>query len=242
MTHYERFLQQLPPDRRVEAALILEKLSHDRDSPIFGLYAEILAGIEDKSHEREERLFNKLAESAEREKQLPAQIAKGQADTIKTVRGIVESLTGKGLGWRIMTNKFVGTIIFVIVASIVANHIIQTKVRTVDPEYHARIDAIESKITKRIDDQAQLQNVRVNQVMDLVQETNETISKTHVTTASQTLIGKALSLYVSHLDEKYITLEVGERVGERRITVPHGLTPQEFNQLDVALKVTRKIK
>lgn len=92
MTAFEKLLEQLPPDRRVEAALALESLGHE--SPIFSLYVEVLAGIEAKSSEREERLVKMLAEADEREKQRLAKIAISQAETQKIMQSEVRNLSG----------------------------------------------------------------------------------------------------------------------------------------------------
>lgn len=238
MTHYEQLLEQLPPERRVAAAMVLEKLSNDPNSPIFKLYAEVLASVETKSQERENRLIKKLAETETREKQLAAQIAKGQADTIKSVGNVVHSITGKGLGWRIVANKLVGTLIFVIVASIVGNQIIHSKVRTVDPVFHERISTAESEIKKRIDDQAQLTNLKHDHLADLIRENTDLIKKTHVTTAAETLLGKGISYYVSEVSDTHISVSTNGRT----LVLPHDLTRTEMLQLKFAINTTTKIK
>lgn len=237
MSPFDQLLQQLPPDRRVEAALAFEKLSNDRNSPIFSLYVEVLESIEAKKRETESRLSEKLAASAVRDKEIIAQLSAAHAD-VKCGRHEIAALSGKTLWWRIIASRIVGAAIWTAMVAGLTTYFVETKVRTVDPEFHARIEAVESKIQQRIDDQAQLTNVRINQVMDLAQETNGTISKTLVQTASQTLIGKGLSFYVSSIDDTHITVAVDGR----SLTLPHQLSENEILQLKLAIGIEKKIQ
>jgi len=114
MSAFDRLMQQLPPDRRVEAALAFQRMSNDEESPIYSLYAEVLASMGAKSREMEARLSSKLTAAEEREKQLLDQIAKSSAETRKSFREEFQNFTGDRPWRRGMAKKIAGGIVWVI--------------------------------------------------------------------------------------------------------------------------------
>lgn len=110
MSPFERLLHQLPPERRVEAALALEKLAHDHHSPVYDLYAEILVSIHAKSQAMETRMGERLAASEQREKQLAAQLAKNHKDQQTTIRQEIGAISGDRLWKRVFTSKIIGVV------------------------------------------------------------------------------------------------------------------------------------
>ena len=114
MSPFEHLLHQLPPERRVDAALALEKLAHDHYSPVYDLYAEILVSIHAKSQAMETRMGERLAASEQREKQLAAQLAKDHKDQQTTIRQEIEALSGNKLWKRVITSKIIGVVTWVI--------------------------------------------------------------------------------------------------------------------------------
>jgi len=227
-TAKDRLMESLPPEQRPYFDRCLDRLSPNPDDPLIGLFA-ILA----ESNSANRTLIEaKMADIGQLETRLLGQITKGQAEMVKSVSSIVEQVTGKGLGWRIITNKILGTLIFVIVASTLANHIIQTKVRA-DPEVLQGIENVESKIKDRIDGQALLNNTKLDSIFNKVDNTAS------ATITYETLLGKALHLYIFALDEKTITLQTGTG---NSIILAHNLNPHEQEQLRITLAMARKIQ
>lgn len=110
MTPFERLLQQLPPERRVGAALVLENLSSDHDSPIYGLYAEFLAGLNANIEAMETRMGNKLAAIEQRGNQRDSQLAKDRAENVKTIRQEIGAFTEDKFWKRVIRSKVAGGI------------------------------------------------------------------------------------------------------------------------------------
>lgn len=75
-------------------------------------------------------------------------------------------------------------------------------------------------------------------IMDLIRERNDTSINSLVTTEWQTIIGKGLCNYVSHIDEQYITVAVDGR----SITVPHKLTDNDLSQLKKSVSEAANLK
>jgi hypothetical protein len=115
MSPFERLIQQLPSERRVDAALALEKLAHDHHSPIYDLYAEILLSIHVKSQAMEARMGERLAAAEQREKQLAAQLANDHKDQQTTIRQEIGALSGNKLWKRVITSKIIGVVTWGIV-------------------------------------------------------------------------------------------------------------------------------
>jgi hypothetical protein len=112
MSPFERLLHQLPPERRVEAALALEKLAHDHHSPVFDLYAEILVSIHVKSQAMEARMVERLAAAEQREEQRAVQLAKDHKDQQTTIRQEIGALSGNKLWKRVITSKIIGAVMW----------------------------------------------------------------------------------------------------------------------------------
>lgn len=237
-THRDRLISSLPADMQARVLKSLQEYSSDGNDAVEACFAAVIeTNQRDVAQLREDvrSFLDQLAQSEAREKQLVAAV---HTENLKGVRQEIRALSDKPLWRRMIASRLVGATIWCVVVYGLTNFYVEHKVRTVDPEFHKRMETVESKITKRIDDQAQLTNLRNEQLMDLIRENNEIFKKTHVVTASQTLIGKSLSFYVTNLDEQNITVGVNGR----QITVPHQLTPQEYLQLDIAIKIAREIK
>jgi hypothetical protein len=233
-TAKDRLLESLPPEQRSYFDRCLHRLSPNPDDPLIALFAIIT----ETDNSNTALIEAKLAAFEQLEKQRDGQQAKDRNEYLKAISKGFEALRGKTPWKHLIASKFIGAIIWTLTVAGLTTYFVETKVKTVDPAFHAHIDDVGSKINQRIDGQAQLANLRINQTLELVQESIDTLNRTHVTTASQTLIGKGLSLYVTHLDEKNITVSVDGRT----ITVPHNLTSEEFLQLDLALKIAKRIR
>lgn len=240
MTAFERFLEHLPPERRVEAALALENMAREPNSPIFSLYTEVLASIQDKSLRMEGRLAQKLAESERRENELAAQLGKTHTE-VKSGRQDVAALSGESLWRRVFASRIIGAAIGASIwtAMVVGltTYLVDTKVRAVDPVFHERIDSLGSKMSER--DQAYHDDVKhLIALQEQAAVYFDSVRDTQVTTAAETLIGKSLAPYAIKINEKTITLGFGER----RVTVNHNLTPMDFTQLKIASQAAKKIE
>lgn len=228
-TAKDRLLENLPPGQRPYFDRCLHKLAPSPDDPLIALFAIITES--DKTNTA--TIEAKLAAFEQQQKQIPALIAKGQAETQKSYRAEINSISGKNFCRNINITQLIGAFIWLTVV-IASNHIIQNKVWTLNPE---QIERLESKIEEQtqlsITNFEKLTNNQKN-IVDYV----GTVKETTVKTASETLIGKGISQYVTDLDEKNITVETNGR----RITVPHQLTPQEYLQLNIALEIAKGIK
>lgn len=243
-SHRDRLISTLPAEMQARVLKALQDYSSDGNDPVEACFAAVIEVNKLESTQlRNEvgKLRQQLVESelkeTERAAQITKQLAQTKSDTEKA-RQEIRELSGKTLWKRIITSRIIGAAIWTVMVVGLTTYFVKTKVRTVDPAFHKRIDNIEKIIEQRIDAHAQIQNLRNDQLSRLISENTDTLNKTHVTTAAETLIGKGLSLYVSKVDEKTITVDVDGR----RITVPHNLTPIEHLQLQVAIGIASKTR
>lgn len=110
MTNFDLLIQQFPPERQAEVALVLDKLSNDPDSPSYCLYAEILSRCE----KLDTRLAEAFASAEKRENQLPEHLAKVNAENRKTIRTEIGSLNRDSYWHSIITSKVIGAIVWTV--------------------------------------------------------------------------------------------------------------------------------
>jgi hypothetical protein len=237
-SHRDLLISALPADMQAGVLKACQAHSPDGNDVVEALFAADLEtgkrGMENILSEFS-RVHDKLATFEQREKRRDDQHVKERSEYLKAISQGYKELLGKTPLKHIIASKTIGAIIFSVMVAVVTPYVLKKQIGTVDPVFHERISTAESEIKKRIDDQAQLTNLRNDQLMDLVRENTDLIKKTHVTTAAQTLIGKSLYRYVE-VGEKSMTVEVDGR----RITVPHFLTPQEYGQLQLAIMAIKK--
>lgn len=261
--HRDRLIASLPADLQAGAMEACHKISEDGNDPVVGMFAtdiestqrgfaeqrantqqstaqlrEEIKSLRAKLAESEERHRREISHATDREKKLMAEIAKGLADTQKTTQSAISALIGMRLWRRVNITQLIGACIWLAVV-IGSNYVVQNKIWTLNPE---QIEGIHSKI----DGQTQLNTTNFERLANNqknVADYVEAVSKTTVTTASETLIGKSVSLYVTSYDQDTMTLTLPDpKAGSRTVTINHNLTPLEYLQLNIALEVTRKIK
>lgn len=231
-SHLERLAQGLPADMQASFLEATKGYSSDGNDPIEAFFSAL-----SEARRRDTlTILEKLATDETWKSQLREQLTKDHTENTKTIRQEISALSGKTLWKRIITTRIVGAVIWLAVVASLTPYVVKKQVGTVDPVFHERVSTAESEIKKRIDDQAQLTNLRNDQLMDLVRENTDTLKKTHVTTAAETMIGKGIFRYVSGVTEKTMTVEVDGR----KITVPHYLSTQDHAQLELALMAIKK--
>ncbi|MFN9026827.1 MAG: hypothetical protein ACK5VX_11620 [Akkermansiaceae bacterium] len=87
----------------MEAALSLEKMSNDPESPIYSFYGRLLACIDSKYQNIGSSLNEKIATSETREKQLAAQLATAHTENLKAIDQGFQKHTGETF-WKRVRN------------------------------------------------------------------------------------------------------------------------------------------
>jgi hypothetical protein len=86
MNAFEKFLHHLPPEQRADAAMMLDQISSNPESPIFGMEVAMLNAYDNKLFVTEKRLSDKLDECLANQKVIPPQIRLTEMEIKKIIR------------------------------------------------------------------------------------------------------------------------------------------------------------
>ncbi len=123
---------------------------------------------------------------------------------------------------------------FSAMVGVVTPYAIKRQIRTVDPKFHAMIEAQgrESKDQRKL-----LDLVAQNQIkaVKFVEEVNQSAK----ITTTFTTVGQELSRYITSIDHTNITLKIPDgRAGTRIISLPHAMSDVEYTKFKLSYPKT----
>ncbi len=151
-----------------------------------------------------------------------------------------EALRGKTLWKHLIASRFIAAIIWTITVAGLTNHIIQTKMETVDPEFHDMI--------KQLQVDSSAQKGRLDQVMRNQAVTVEYVSSVLKTTslkATDTIVGQTMAIYITTFDRNSITLAIPDKSvaqGFRMVSLPHKMSEDEYLKFELAYTISKEVK
>ncbi len=235
-TARDRLLDNLAPEQRPYFERCIHRLSPNPDDPLIALFAII---TETDSSNRS-LIEAKLSAFEQLEKQRDGQHARDRKEYLKAISMGFEALRGKTLWKHLIASRFIAAIIWTITVAGLTNHIIQTKMETVDPEFHDMI--------KQLQVDSSAQKGRLDQVMRNQAVTVEYVSSVLKTTslkATDTIVGQTMAIYITTFDRNSITLAIPDKSvaqGFRMVSLPHKMSEDEYLKFELAYTISKEVK